>query len=110
MEKSEIIKTLIEKANGNRWTKNGKDRIYFDPRNALSGLKTSRYNTGNISGATLNGELISNSKAKKLLSAAFETKLWYDLGDGKFHWYDVSNSDFAKLFETYRNSLIELIK
>jgi len=110
MEKTEIIKTLTEKAHGNRWTKNGNDRIYIDPRNALNELETTRYNTGNISSATLNGERISNSEAKRLVGAALSTKLWYDLNDEKFHWYEVTNKEFAKLFDAYIKSLVELIK
>lgn len=48
-----------------RWTKYGKDRLYV--HSEFIGLSVTRYNTGNVSSAELNGERISNSYAKTLL-------------------------------------------
>lgn len=74
--KQEKINELVEKHG--RWTKttaSGKkiDRIYFDARDF--GLEISRYKTGNISHAKVNGEWISNAEGRRLLAA----KSYYDL-------------------------------
>lgn len=68
---------------GSRWQRNGMDRVYINHWATLAGLETSRYNTGNIAGATFDGELISNSQASKILGSI--DKLWFDTADGKFH-------------------------
>jgi hypothetical protein len=62
----QMIDTLIAKG-GKRWQKNGMDRIYFNASDL--GLECTRYNTGNISSATFNGERISNSWARELSAA-----------------------------------------
>lgn len=48
-------------------------------------VRAERYNTGNICGATLNGERISNSEAKRILGRLLDCKVYYDLTDNK--WY-----------------------
>lgn len=54
---------------GNRWTKYGKDRLYLgNLAYSVGGLDVSRYKTGNISGASIDGETISNSGARRLLN------------------------------------------
>ncbi|MGW9371218.1 hypothetical protein ACWGVR_14545 [Streptomyces xanthophaeus] len=68
---------------GNRWQRNGMDRVYFNNPAQLAGLETSHYKSGNISGATWQGQPTSNSQAYKLASSI--DKLWYDTADGKFH-------------------------
>ena len=71
---------------GKLWEKNGHRRLYVnrDVAMRLIGLDVARYKTGNISGATLDGELISNSAAGRIISAL--NNLYYDLGDGKLHY------------------------
>ena len=59
----EQINALV-KAGFSRWTKYGKDRLYVT--NAAIGLVLDHYNTGNIKYAELNGEWISNSRARDL--------------------------------------------
>ncbi|MFB6805503.1 hypothetical protein [Streptomyces sp. NPDC056387] len=85
---------------GNRWQKNGMDRIYFDNPAQLAGLETSHYKSGNISGATWQGERISNSQAHQLVTSIH--KLWYDLADGKFHCrYGFGESREASRLEVF---------
>lgn len=64
----------IEKLIGmgaNRWTKYGKDRLYLRHCvKKLLKLEISRYNSGNISSAYLDGEMISNSQASRMMSMA----------------------------------------
>lgn len=93
-------KKLIE-AGGSVWEKNGMTRIYFNDLATWYGLEVARYNTGNVSGATLDGESISNSEAKKILTALSETKVWYD----------VDAQEFACKGDTRRaNIIIDAIK
>src|SRR5690349_1689450 len=68
---------------GSRWTKAGHDRVYINAWAALAGLETTRYNTGNISSATYQGEDISNSQAYKLGGCI--DKVWFDAADGQLH-------------------------
>ena len=51
------------------WEKGGHRRIYVNSDEAMNrifGLSVERYNTGRICSATLNGECISNSKARAI--------------------------------------------
>lgn len=67
---------------GRRWTKAGHDRVYLnDPMARWSGLELSRYKSGNICGATLDGERISNSEGRRLAMAIH--KLYFDIPTGK---------------------------
>lgn len=58
------------------WERGEMKRYYVNDSQleAVFGLSIGRYNTGNISSASLNGEGISNSKAYKLLGRG----IWYD--------------------------------
>lgn len=68
---------------GNRWQRNGMDRVYINNWARFAGIKTSYYNSGNISSASYQGERISNSQAYKLLGSI--DKVWFDAADGKLH-------------------------
>ncbi|MGA5820789.1 hypothetical protein ACPC54_23350 [Kitasatospora sp. NPDC094028] len=70
---------------GNRWQKNGMDRVYLNDWASFAGLSTSHYNTGNIASASWQGEHISNSQARLILGSL--TKVWFDTADGKLHGY-----------------------
>ena len=85
MDEKMVIETL-EKLGGKLWEKGDKRRIYFDAGLVLdhAGLTVQRYNTGNICGAQLNGETISNSSAKRIIGAFSGFHFYYDLTDGKF--------------------------
>lgn len=68
---------------GSRWTKAGKDRVYINNWAAFAGIDVDHYKSGNISGATYQGDGISNSQAYKLLGSI--DKVWFDAEDGKLH-------------------------
>jgi hypothetical protein len=68
---------------GNRWQKNGMDRVYLNNWTEFAGIETTQYNTGNISSAAYQGAGISNSQAYKLLGSI--DKIWFDAADGKLH-------------------------
>lgn len=87
----EILKQI-----GSEWQKNGKHRIYFNGLGELYGIETERYNTGNICGATLNGNTISNSEAKRLIGRLLDCKVWFDVVDGKFYMITPQGDTKAK--------------
>ena len=80
----------LEQMGGKYWERGDKRRVYFDPAIVLgfAGLETQRYGTGNISSAKLNGEKISNSRARRIASAFHYCKFYYDCTDGEFHYTD----------------------
>ena len=55
-------------AGGNLWEKGEMRRIYLNEWLELAGVNITRYNTGNISSASINGEKLSNAKASELAS------------------------------------------
>ena len=64
----EQIERLVN-AGASRWTKYERDRLYIKRLADLIGLSYTKYNTGNISSAELNGEGISNSECNRILAA-----------------------------------------
>jgi hypothetical protein len=68
---------------GNRWTKNGHDRVYINDWDRHLPLEIDRYKSGNICWAAWDGETISNTQASKLLGTI--DKIWFDAADGKLH-------------------------
>lgn len=61
------IKKLIDMG-ASRWSKGGRDRLYLNRAyKELLNMKVSRYNSGNISNATIGGEDISNIMAARII-------------------------------------------
>ena len=87
MDRAQIIEILEGQFGGNLWENYGKCRVYFNGADiaARQGLDWGTYNTGNISSATLDGEKISNSEAKRILAGFGLHKIWFDFADGQFH-------------------------
>lgn len=73
----------LQRAGGNRWQKNGMDRVYFNNVAKKAGFDVSRYNTGNISSAAIKGRKISNTSAGEIMRAIGESKVYYDRGTRK---------------------------
>ncbi|MFG2913371.1 hypothetical protein ACGF0D_10830 [Kitasatospora sp. NPDC048298] len=74
---------MIVALGGRRWQKNGMDRIYLNDWAQFAGLDVAYYGTGNVSGVTLGGRAIANSRAARLLNAI--DKVWFDTADSKLH-------------------------
>ncbi|NTV70114.1 MAG: hypothetical protein HGA71_08220 [Azonexaceae bacterium] len=73
------IQALI-KAGGAEWIKGEHHRVYFNNLADLAGFDADHYaSSGRISGATLNGKLLSNSKAQEIESALKFGKLYFDV-------------------------------
>lgn len=83
------------------WERDGMKRYYIndDQLEAVFGLSIDRYNTGNISSASLNGEGISNSRAYKLLGRG----IWYDANSDS--WMQKTECGNRPLNDTLANSL-----
>lgn len=87
---------------GNRWQKAGHDRIYFNDLEAWYGLELDYYKTGSICSAKLDGERISNNKARKIGSALGWSKIWYDLNAGRFKYKNLSPELAGVIIERIR--------
>lgn len=72
------IKAMTD-AGAKRWQNNGKDRLYINAD--VLGYEWTKYNTGNIHTASLNGEWISNCEMNRVLAA----KTYIDCTTGKLH-------------------------
>jgi hypothetical protein len=81
-----LTQDQVQKAKqvGNEWEAHGHHRIYFGNLESRLGLSLSYYNTGNISGATINGDLISNSEARRILGRLAGAKVFYDCKSDRF--------------------------
>lgn len=101
------VKEKLLDLGGNLWENYGKSRIYLDRDLALKlyGLEVRFHNSGNPSSAKLDGNKISNSKAKGLVYML--EKLHFDLIENKFGLaYGSSLSDQEQ--EKIMNNLINL--
>jgi hypothetical protein len=70
-------------AGGSEWESGDNHRVYFNDLPELYGLQAERYGTGNISSAKLDGQKISNSKARKIESGLFGGESLVQREDGK---------------------------
>jgi hypothetical protein len=101
------LSTLIS-IGGREWKKDALHRVYFNNLDELFGLTCSYYNTGNISGARLDGETISNSRAGEIARALGASKVWYDVPTGKFMYRVVACRTYSG--ETMGNAIVDEIK
>jgi hypothetical protein len=91
-EQLQAIKDL-----GNEWHRGDLHRVYINEGlGRFYGIETSRYGSGNISSATLDGVAISNSEAKRLLSQIAYSKFWFDLTTEKFSARGEMSSEMFK--------------
>lgn len=98
-------KSFIEKAieKGNRWTKGGFDRIYFNWTKL--GLDVDYYKTGNISYAKWQGEEISHTEARRIMSC----KVWIDVKTETIYYKGfcskvVDKEEIGSLVRSYVNA------
>lgn len=93
---------------GSEWQKNEMHRIYFNDLDVWYGLDCSYYNSGNICGATLDGEKISNTSARKI-QGRLSGKLFFDLADNKFHGKGIEQNDFNVIVAAIKAKMNEAI-
>jgi len=86
---------------GNEWHKGEHHRVYFNNLGQLYGIETSRYNSGNIQSARLDGQKISNSQARRILQRLNFVKIWFCLVAQEFqckdYYGDLHNGDFERI-------------
>ena len=85
---------------GSLWENYGKRRVYFNDLEDRVFTALERYNTGNVSYAELDGEKISNSRAKKIMGDLAWGKFWYDLDDGEFHAKGIHEDHVGRIAES----------
>lgn len=81
----------LKKIGGSEWRKGDQHRYYFNDLSNLHGLRTSRHKSGSVSSASLNGEKISNSEAKRILESLDRIKVWYDVNKQEFTYKTTPN-------------------
>lgn len=83
-------------AGGKRWAKSDADpvRYYWNDLPEMLGWTVHRYGTGNISGASRNGEKVSNGTARREMARLDFAKFWYDTATGEFKQRDLSPGEF----------------
>lgn len=79
----EITAENLVAIGGREWTKGTMHRVYLNDWPELAGIGVSRYNSGNISSAAIDGEGVSNAEARRLLGAV--EKVYWDAADGEIH-------------------------
>lgn len=90
MKMAENMIKKLEAKGFKRWTKGEHDRLYANVENF--GLELHHYNSGNISGATLNGEKISNSYGAEIKR---NTSIYLNVNDGKLYLTDRANDEIV---------------
>ncbi|MFD3336129.1 hypothetical protein ACFWV1_26300 [Streptomyces sp. NPDC058700] len=68
---------------GRRWQKNGMDRVYLNDWLQYTGIEVSHYNTGNISGASIDGRGVANGRIGRIIATV--SKVYFDTADGQLH-------------------------
>lgn len=92
METQKTFTDALIEIGGRRWQKNGSDRIYFNDLYTWMGLSVTAYKTGNVASAKLNGESISNTKARRIMQELAACKLYYDVAEGQFKTSGFANA------------------
>ncbi len=92
----------LEEMGGRRWTKEGKDRVYFGVESL--GLEVERYRSGNVRSAELGGAGISNSEANRLLRC----KAYVDVATGEAVVQNRGNAhdDTVDIIATHLKSIV----
>lgn len=99
------VAKILAAHGGNRWTKAGHDRVYFNDVNDLFGIEFTYYKTGNMSSAKLHGEFISNCKGRKLANTL--AGAYVDLADNSVHFKWNGGGEFEYLRDEFRSMINE---
>lgn len=87
----------VLKALGSEWQKAGKHRIYFNDLAQWFGLEFETYNSGNISGAWLDGDEISNRRAQEFSTYFRSAKVYYDVPGAAFYGQNIDSAYLKKI-------------
>lgn len=92
---------------GNRWTKGGHDRVYFNNANEMVGVEATYYKTGNLSSVTVKGEFVSNNKGRRYLGAL--DGAYVDLEDNSVHYRGTCYSECQFLRDDFEAKIAAAI-
>ncbi len=99
---------ILVKIGGKEWTKNGMRRVYMNGLATWFGLETSRYNTGNVASATLDGQEISNTQAKRIGDHLLDAKFYYDVNGKNFTATGLTQAEFDKIVAAIKTAMQEV--
>lgn len=97
---AECLKLVYKIEKGSKlWEKEGFSRLYFASWRLKEafGLQTTHYKTGAISSALMDGESISNTKARRICSQLESGKLWFDNNSLQFNWKHIDDAIAQKI-------------
>lgn len=102
------VKALVS-IGGSEWQKNGMHRVYFGWERVAQayGLEIEQYRSGNISAAWLDGESISNSRARSLETTFRAAKVWYDVVAGKWMSQGLSQAALDKVVASLTSKIAQ---
>lgn len=90
--------TTVKPQLGKPWSGYGcGPRQYVQNIEEIIDLEISRYKSGNISGASLGNETISNSQGNNVLSMVTTMKMWIDMETGTVHHKYNPNASSSKI-------------
>jgi hypothetical protein len=93
---------------GRRWQKNGMDRVYINDWSDYAGIEFTRYNTGNISSASIGGRGIANGRVSGLLGAI--DKVYFDAADGRLHAIHYGGREVAIRYLNGHRDYLDLVQ
>ena len=96
------IEKILESEAGKLWENYGKRRIYINVKTALN-MEISYYKTGNICSCYIDGERISNRKARGIISG----KCFIDLNNDNKVVFQWASDEMIEFIEAYLNELEE---
>ena len=107
IDAADIAAEKLIAAGGRRWTKNGRDRVYFNGNSAakLIGYEFEYYKTGNLSTVKKNGEYMSNCHGRRILGSL--SNVYVDLADNNRVVWGVGGEVDAK--SEFENKIAQLI-
>ena len=90
---------------GSLWEKYGKRRVYFNDLANRVFSDLDHYNTGNISYAEIDGEKISNSRAKRIMADLQWGKIWYDIDAREFCSKGIHEDHVDRIVESIEDEI-----
>ncbi|MFD7867823.1 hypothetical protein, partial [Streptomyces sp. NPDC059783] len=73
----------------------------------FAGIEVTRYNTGNVSSASLGGRGIANGRVGGLLGAI--DKVWFDVADGQLHAKHYGATEFEVRYLDGERDYVNLV-
>jgi len=95
----------LKQIGGSEWQKGEQHRVYFNQLGYWYGIRTTRYQSGKIQSATLDGQPLSNNKAHDLLVYLDGGKVWFDVNAGQFRFQGLDREDGEFIVQAIRDAV-----